>query len=109
MPTRGDGPLGVYETFESRGPHGCVDVFNSTDPQVGQQLRAAPPKDKAIALYNAKTGKANYLSGAWVGKVSHPRGLPVVCPSVCFFQHLFERHARDQYGAYQMHGGQCPW
>ena len=50
-----------------------------------------------------------YLSGAWEGASAHPRGLPVLCPSVCFFQNMFELHAAEMEAAIKRHGGRCPW
>jgi FkbM family methyltransferase len=96
-----------FLAFEERGPHGCDEVYNSSNRQAVQALRASPPADRALALFQHPVGVA-YYSGSWEGKSPHPRGLPVICPSACFFQND-ERHAADLWASTHERTGRCPW
>jgi len=106
QPAAGEEPIApdIYAEYDNRGTHGCAELYNASSPEVWQQ----PPKDKAVAVLHPKGGVA-YASGAWPGeRPFHPRGLPVICPSSCFFQHQREAYAAMEIDVKRF-GGRCPF
>jgi FkbM family methyltransferase len=94
---------GAYADYDHRGAHGCTELYNASTPEV----RHSPPKDRAVAVLHPHGGVA-YVSGAWEGRSTHPRGLPVICPRSCFFQFQKEANAKEEIDVKRF-GGRCPF